>query len=185
MRKFTRGMTSLTSGLLLNVACAFQLFAQSYLIGATVIDGVNASPAKISIAQIYNPPNSGVVFYLTSVEPSWNATDPRIAELNNKNGFDMGFNAAALGTLSRYMISTDAAITADSPIEIRGAQLASPYPFMRLTTEKWQPPQALYGIKKKFDNPLRIPPGSGFLVRPAQSFTWTIVDFEGYTVPVE
>lgn len=180
----SRVVSSLVFGLMLNVVCVSLSFAQSYIIGAAIANGVNASPPQISIVQIFNPSNSGVVLYVTNVEPAWNGTDARIAELNNKNGFDMGFSSEALGNVSRYMFSTDASITTNSPIELRTLATASPYPPMRLLVEKW-PPQALYGFSKTFSPPLRIPPGYGLMIRPAQSYTWNIVTFEGYTVPVQ
>lgn len=172
-------------GLLLSVAIPSLALSQTnHLIGAVIADGVNATPGQISIVQVYNPSNSGVVLYVTSVEPAWNGTDTRIAELNNKNGFDMGFNSEALGSVVRYMINTDASITSNSPIELRTLATATPYPTFRLFFEKW-PPQALYGFPKTFSQPLRIPPGYGMMVRPAQTNTYNIVSVEGYTVPVE
>lgn len=157
--------------------------AQKNLVGSAICDGVNASPAKISIVQIWNPVGSGVDLFVTNIEVAWNATDARIAELKGLNGFDFTFNYTPIGSTITNLVDTDASNQNDSIIQLRCLQTATPYPSSRLFFEKWPGQGVLKSTPTEFSPTLKIPPGNGIMIRPAQSYTWNIVNVQGYSEP--
>jgi hypothetical protein len=155
------------------------------LIGAHICDGINASPPKISIVQIWNPNDSSLEFHLKTVSVAWNAGIGVQQANNYVGGWDFNFGTEALGSDSdvRYLQDKISSITTPSAIQLRLLQTTTPYPAARLIYEHWISPMGR-NVPVEFDDPVVLSPGTGLQIRMAQPNVYNIVSVQGYTVSV-
>lgn len=151
------------------------------LIGAQICDG---TPNKISIVQIWNPPDSGITFYLDVIDIAWNATQSVITSLNNVGAWDFNFGTEPLGdgvlpNPVRYLLDKDISVTTPSVIQLRNLQTATPYPPGRLFYESWGGSVGVSRITK-FDDPIVLTPGTGIHARSMQNNVYNIMTVQGH-----
>jgi hypothetical protein len=155
------------------------------IICAHISDPLPGSPTRTSVVQIWNPSNSGVDFFLECVECAWTATSATITAINGYNGFDFNYSNTAISAtgLRNFRLKIASVSGPSSPIEMR-IETPATLPGGVLIGEMWAGSVGK-GHRTLFTSPIKVPPGAGFLVRPGQPNLWTIVNAEGYTVPVD
>lgn len=149
--------------------------------GAQISDGM---ANKISVVQVYNPPGSGVVFYLQRHTLAWTAIASVVSQPGFYNGFDVNYyNTALPETGKRKLRVKDALNPVESAIELRIDNWPAPYPSSILFDEVWGMTSFADQTPTTYDDPIVVKPGSGVLFRPAQNQTYTILSVQGYTLP--
>lgn len=150
-------------------------------------------PDKISVAQIWNPPDSGVDFVVDYMELAWTVMGSTYRWLQSSvaqdiptpyQGFDLNwFDSPLTGPDNRRLLPVRGSMAASScPIELQHDNWSTPYLPSKLFREAWK--QQVGDMKPiPFHRKPIIPPGLGLLVRAAHNYTWTIVNVEGCTVP--